>query len=109
MKIVKKCLGELRYLQSLKKKKRDVYIKNASDTILECLKQVALNELYAKYNKLPVGPKEIKILKPYKKTLLKLIQAKTEEEKRKHLLRGGVVTAILTVLGSIIATLAAAI
>ena len=108
MKIVKRCLGELRYLQSLKKKERDVYIKNASDTILECLKQVALNALYAKYNKLPVGPKEIKILKPYKKTLLKLIQANTEKEKRKHL-RGGVVTAILTVLGSIIATLTAAL
>ena len=107
MDIVTECLPELRYLLSLSKSQSRKYIQQASPMVIECLFQVALNLVYGSKarNGIEVSPAHLKTLKKHKRTLMKLIRTKKPSLQRK-LLKGGAAVALLTVLASVIATLA---
>ena len=56
-----------------------------------------------------IKPKDLKKLKPHKKSLVSLIHFKNHKKKRKILKKGGVVLGLLSVLATVIASLAAAL
>ena len=109
MHILVECLSELRYLGSLRGKKLVKYIHNASKRLIDCLQQIALNILFSHRTGMSIKPKDLKKLKPHKKSLVSLIHSKNHKKKRKILKKGGVVLGLLSVLATVIASLAAAL
>ena len=108
MDILTDCLPELRYLLSLSKAQSRKYLNKASPKLIECLFQVALNLVYASKegNGLTLLPHHISPLKKHRSTLLKLVKSRQISHRRKLLKKGGSATALLTVLASVIASLA---
>ena len=75
--------------------------------VIECLFQVALNLVYGSKarNGIELSPVHLKVLKKHKRALMKLIKTKKPSLQRK-LLKGGAAIALLSVLASVIASLA---
>ena len=109
MEILNDCLAEIRYFLSLSKSQKKKFLDKASPQFIECLHQVAINLLYAHkdMNGLTLDVSHIKALKKHRSTLLRLVKAKRPAHHRRLLKKGGSATALLTILGGVIASLAA--
>ena len=105
-------MAELRFIGSLKGKRLVDYIKNdASPQIIKCLREIALNILYSHTNGMKIQKKQLNKLKKHKKNLIELSKTEHLPKQKKILIRnkGGAVIGMLTVLASVIASLAAAL
>lgn len=110
MHILVECLSELRYLGSLRGKKLSKYIHKASKRLIDCIQQIALNILYSNKNGLNIKKSRLKKLKKHKKELIKLVYTKNHTKKKQILKKkGGMVLEMLSILATVIASLAAAL
>lgn len=109
MEILKDCLPEIRYFLSLSKLQKKKFLNKASPQFIQCLHEVAINLLYAHkdMNGLTLDTSHIKSLKKHRSTLLRLVKAKRPAHHRKLLKIGGSATVLLSILGAVIASLAA--
>ena len=91
MKIVLKCLPELRYIRGLSEKQRQKYMREASPRLTECLYQIALNLVYSvsDYNGITLSTAHVQHLKKHKKSLISLIKTKNHKNRKKVLKKGG--------------------
>ena len=110
MHILVECLSELRYLGSLRGKKLRNYIHSASKRLIECLSQIALNILYSHLNGFNIKKAQLKKLQKHKKSLLNLVHTK-KHKKKKNILKkkGGMILEMLSILATVIGSLAAAL
>ena len=109
MHILVECLPALRYVQTLKNGRLKSYLNRCSPRILDCLQQIALNILFSHKNGMKIKKEKIKRLKRHKKDLIRLVHSTDINKKRQILKKGGLVLGLLTVMGSVIAALAASI
>ena len=80
------CLAELRYsYKYIRFADRANYVKYGSKTLFSCLIKVGLNLMYANKNGLSLSPKQIKTLKKYKKTIIKMVSSENEKVQRRCL------------------------
>ena len=80
------CLAELRYsYKYIRFADRANYVKYGSKTLFSCLIKVGLNLMYANKNGLPLSSKQIKTLKKYKKTIIKMVSSENEKVQRRCL------------------------
>ena len=109
MDIVKDCLPEIRYFLSLSKAQKKKFLDKGSPRFIECLHQIAINLLYAHkdLNGISLSSDHINALKKHRNTLLTLVKSKRGKAHRRLLKKGGSATALLTILGGVIASLAA--
>ena len=108
MEIVSECLPEIRYFLNLSKSQSKKYLAEASPKFIECLYQITINLLYGHKvkNGLTLNAHHVKQLKRHKKTFLKLVKTKRPSHQRKLLQKGGSSIALLSVLASVISSLA---
>ena len=110
MHILVECLSELRYLGSLRGRRLSKYIHTASKRLIDCIQQIALNILYSNKNGLNIKKSHLKKLKKHKKQLIKLVHTKNHTKKRQILKKqGGMILEMLSILSTVIASLAAAL
>lgn len=109
MDLLKECLPEFRYLLTLSKPQSQKYLTKASPKLIKCLYHVALNIVYGgkDTNGLDIRPEHVKPLKKHRQNLLRLVNTKKTSLQRRLLKRGGAAVALLTVLATVIGTLAA--
>ena len=110
MHILEECLSELRYAGSLKGQKLINYIKNeASPKTIKCLQEIAINILYSHTNGMNIKKSQLKKLKRFKKNMIDLTKTDHLPTQKKILAKnkGGAVLGMLSVLASVIASLAA--
>ena len=100
---------EIRYLRELPERQIRSYIDRAAPQMIDCLHQIVLNLLYsgAEKNGISLSTAHIKKLKKHKNHMVKLAKTTNKKKQRKLLKKGGMVLELLTVLSSVIATLAA--
>ena len=108
MDLLKECLPEFRYLLTLSKPQSHKYLSKAPLKLIKCLYHVALNIVYGgkETNGFDIQPDHVKSLKKHRQTLLRLVKTKKPSLQRRLLKRGGAGVALLTVLATVIATLA---
>lgn len=112
MESVKRCASKFRILGSLKGKKLEKAIESAPSHLIKCLYELSLNLVYSPYNGFRLYKKLIKKkIKPFETIILRLIKSKRRSDQRKLLKKGGggVTLAILSLLSSIIASVASMI
>lgn len=110
MHILEECFSELRYIGSLKGSRLINYIKKeASPKIIKCLQEIAINILYSHTNGMKIKKNELKKLKRHKKNLIDLTKTDHVPTQKKILVKqkGGAILGMLSVLASVIASLAA--
>ena len=112
MESVKRCASKFRYLGSLKGKQLERAIQKLPAHVIRCLYELSLNLVFAPYNGFRVYQKLIKKkIKPFEVIILRLIRSKRRSQQRKLLKKGGggVTLAILSLLSTVIASVASMI
>lgn len=104
---IKKCQNHFRHLGSLKGRSLNKAIDKLPPHAIRCLWEIAVNFIFSPYNGLRIYKNLIKkkTLK-HKKTLLKLIKTNQLKKQRKILKSGGVSLALLSLLATVIASVA---
>lgn len=109
MELVQKCLQKFRWLGSLQGKKLEKAINQLPDHAIRCLYELSLNLVFSPYNGFRLHKTLIKKkIQPFKNTILKLIKTKKRKQQRKLLRKGGggVTLALLSLLSTVIASVA---
>lgn len=86
MEELQNCIPEMRYLYKyIRFKDRANYVKYGSKTLFSCLIKVGLNLMFANKNGLVLSPKQVKTLKRYKKTIIKMVSSDNEKVQQRCL------------------------
>ena len=98
MEVLKQCLPELRHvLYDLDADEREVYIKNASPLIIQCINEIVINLLYSHKNGIKLNRIQLDRLRNHQTQMKKYVLTKTVMKKRK-LLKNNLLTDLLTTI-----------